>query len=95
MSLYEETRAAMGGFDPFARRPETEYDEWGDLIPPPSLTELAVTLAEGGGLDITQEWLLASAALTMRYIKARDDTETFAAIEVEDDPPVRSEGGVE
>ncbi len=80
MSIFEETRAAMGGFDPAAIPAETLFEEWGDLVPPPSLVELAEQLAEKGSLDITREWMMASAELTMRYILARDDTVTITKI---------------
>lgn len=85
MSIFDQTREAMGGFDPFAPRPEYEYEEWGGLVPAPSLTELVEQLAEGGSLDITREWEMASAQLTLRYIAARDDTATMPKIDIEEE----------
>lgn len=85
MSIFEETRAAMGGFDPAAIPAETLFDEWEGVVPPPSLMELAEQLAEKGSLDITREWLMASAELTMRYVAARDDTVTITKITDEEE----------
>lgn len=85
MSCFEQTRQAMGGFDPFAIVPETQYEEWGDLVPAPSVKELVEILAEGGRLDITHEWAMVSAQHTMRHVAAREDTQTMPKIE-EDDP---------
>jgi hypothetical protein len=82
--IFEETRAAMGGFDPSAIPADTLYEEWGDLVPPPTLAELAEELASKGSLDITREWFMASAELTLRHIAARDDTQTITRVEQED-----------
>jgi len=82
VSIYDETVVATK-FDPFAPGPSTEFEDWGDLIPAPSLAELAEKLAEQGGLDITREWEMASAQLTMRYVAARDDTGPLPKIEIE------------
>jgi hypothetical protein len=84
VSIFEETRAAMGGFDPAVIPADTLYEEWGDLVPPPTLAELAEELASKGSLDITREWFMASAELTLRHIAARDDTQTITRVEQED-----------
>lgn len=80
MSIFEETRAAMGGFDPAVVPAQTQFEEWGDLVPPPSIQELTEQLAAQGGLDITREWSMASAEWTLKFIAARDDTQAIPKI---------------
>lgn len=82
MSIYDQTREAMEGFDPFAPGPSIEFEEWGDLVPPPSVAELLEELA-GDKLSITQAWKLFDAEQTLRKISARDDTGPLPIIEID------------
>lgn len=82
MSIFDETCAAMRGFDPFAPGPSIEFEEWGDLVPPPSVAELLEELA-GDKLSITQAWKLFDAEQTLRKISARDDTGPLPIIEID------------
>ena len=85
MSIFDETVEALK-FDPFAERPETQYEEWGDLVPPPSVNELIAKLG-AGVTSITGEWLLLDAELTMRRISAREDTGPLPIIDVRKEEP--------
>ena len=82
MSIYDETRAAMKGFDPFAPGPSTEFEGWGDLVPPPSVSELLAQLA-GDELSITKAWRMFDAEQTLRKISARDDTGPLPIIQID------------
>lgn len=85
MSIFDETVQALG-FDPFEERPETMYEEWGDLVPPPSIHEMINDLS-AGVVSITGEWLLLDAERTMRRISAREDTGPLPIIELREEDP--------
>lgn len=84
--IYDDIVLELG--DPMREELEepARFDEW-EFIPKPSLKELADTLSGG-------DWALQAAAMeraiterTMRFIAAKEDTQTFERITEEEGEP--------
>lgn len=80
MMIYDLVVADLGDPMRAAIADVAKFEDWGDLVPPPSFNELVDTLSGGNEIVKFAAREAAWAELTLRRISARDDTETFEKI---------------